>query len=174
MKVTYWQVEGSAEELESAPVIRGLLESLRDNGKPVPPTSDAEAESATPLPAEAHVFLEEWFPSGEAREAAEAFIRGCLEFGDVRAERGRSSRTSSGYGRYLRLHRRGAPVGAYAYVRGNSARVTLRLQRDAAENRQFAHARDAKGVYRVIAPISKREHVDEALDLARLAYDRAS
>jgi hypothetical protein len=117
------------------------------------------------LPPEVRALLDREFTPADVRDLAEAFLVTVLGWGDVRAELPR-------YHAYVRLVRFGAR-GAFAYVRRK--KVYLKLPDDATVGRRYARLRAVKGKSnpRVIAPLESREQLQEALALARVAYDSA-
>jgi hypothetical protein len=102
-------VVASSEEYERAHLY-GLFEPRRAedgiaNGGDVTSTTRS-------FPPHAIDFVDNAVPSGDARAVVEEVIGTALAWGDVnvRAGGGQSA------GKYLRLHRRGSPFGAFVYM----------------------------------------------------------
>lgn len=179
MKVRIIELEGTPEELAESPYLRNLA----SHQIPVDPVGTEKGfPEAGPLADYPEVVsaLEHSPrpPRGEARELIEGFLEEVLGWPDVEARRGKSSRTEDGQTRYLRLHRRGSMLGAFAYVYPARMSVRMRLVHEDIEGHKYAQKRNVRtegadpNPYQVRIDLRDAKAIREATELARLAYER--
>lgn len=108
----------------------------------------------------------------DKEQAVQTFISEVMSWGEVDLHRG-NRRNGEGGTAYIRLHRRGSNVGAFAYFRPRRLKLTLRLPREAARKFQVAEARKVQpeNRYQVKIYLKSPEAVKEALALAKAAYN---
>ena len=176
MRVRVIEVEGTPEEIANSTVVRQLLESVEPDeqaGTAARPTRNRSALGGLPGPI--LDALESRGAAGDSREAAESFLKGVLEWGDVEARIGRSHKTDDGLATMIRLHRRGSPFGAFVYLGVRNARLRFRLPRsEDLGGYVFAKSRNVQSddPYGIALHLTTKQAVSEALRLARISYDR--
>ena len=169
LKKQFMEFEGTPEEYKRAGV-DGLFER-RPAQDGIANGGDNGDVTKTTRAFSAHVtdFLDNAVPSGDARAVVEEVLGTALAWGDVNVKPagGRSE------GKYLKLRRRGSPLGAFMYMFPTYGQ--LRLTADAANGRKFAHARDVQSstVHQVVVDLDDRAALDEVMALVRTAYDQA-
>lgn len=167
MRVSVVHMDGSPAEiadlLERSP---GLTEGV-GNGYGLTAATDS-------IPREAREALER--APAQTRELLQRFLDEVLRWGSVDAIRGRSRRTETGFLGYIRLQRRPAYLGAFAYVMPVRRKIHFRLPREAADGRRHAHPlnRQASNTTQVELILDSEAALEEALQLAREAYERAA
>ena len=178
MKVRIIELEGTPEELAESPYLRDLA------SKPVgAPGDDLPGGSAErgPLANYPEVLdaLDQRAPRGEPRRLLEVFLSEVLSWGDVEPRRGKSTKTDDAKTRYIRLHRRGSAQGAFVYLYPARVSMRLRLQHEDITGTKFAGKRkvdrtgEAPNPYQVRLDLRSQAAVEEAIALARKAYDQA-
>ena len=115
--------------------------------------------------------VQEWLESvrpGTARDTLESLLTEVQTWDDVYAVRG----TGQGE-RYMRLYRRHTPAGALAYL--HPTKAEFRVPADAASALRHARPRgvQSSNPHQVTLPLDSPEALDEALQLARRAYEGA-
>lgn len=164
-------VDGTPEELEHA----SWLKSLLDEGEIATPASGGVSGGAERLPNDVRTFLNARLPNGsdERRLLAERFLEGVLTFGpDIQMHPGRSSETSDGFTRYVWAKR--GQTKALLYFRPLPGVVQLDLSpEDVVHYGNHVETRDRKS-YRVFVHVSDEQSLEDALALARKAYEQAA
>ena len=99
-------------------------------------------------------------------------MRSCLGFQDIEALPGKSSRSPDGFNTYLILRHNNHKYGAIAYVTPSNGSVGLRLYREDVEGSEHAISGESKDRYQVRVNLHSSEAMEEAIRLAKLAYER--
>lgn len=179
MKVRIIELEGTPEELESSPYLRRLA----TNGAVlVDQATTAEGGDEGPALPGISAELQARGIEGRVRELLESFIGEVMLWDDVEPpEWGTPGPTSKAD--YIRLRRTppearrpGRPPGAFVYVFPSRAAVRLRLRSEEIANSTYAKARGVKETdpYQVQVALHHDGMVEEALSLAKRAYERAA
>lgn len=180
MKVRIIELEGTPEELAESPYLRNIATHEVPTEPPSPEEADRGNAGPLAMYPEVVAALERnpRPPRGEARALIERFLAEVLAWPDVEARRGKSSRTDDGQTRYLRLHRRGSQLGAFAYVYPARMSVRMRLNHADIEGRKYAQKRGVRtegedvNPYQVRLDLRDSDAVAEAIELAKVAYER--
>ena len=180
MKVRIIELEGTPEELAESPYLRHIASHEVPIEPPRTEEGDRANRGALAMYPEVVASLERSPrpPRGESRALIERFLAEVLGWPDVEARLGKSSRTDDGQTRYLRLHRRGSQLGAFAYVYPARMSVRTRLNHLDIKGRKYAQKRNVRtdgdnvNPYQVRIDLRDSDAVKEAIELAKLAYDR--
>jgi hypothetical protein len=174
------ELEGSPEELEASPFLQllasqGVAVAIEGGG------GHEKSSTSTTLPGVSE-GLDERGIDGRVRELVDGFLIEVLGWEDVEPpEWGSPGPTPKAD--YIRLRRTppaqrgpGRPPGAFVYVFPARAAVRLRLQASDLEDAVYAKARGvrAEDPYQVQIALHHEAMLQEALALARRAYDRAA
>lgn len=195
MKLNHVSIEASVEELENSPVLRKLLAALAAGSPPNFRREDdyeSQGNEATERLNAATDNVPGVASAGQAtvkaqlatNPAAEYFMRFLTEasgWPDVAVHGVKPKGSQAGapldYTRYLRLRRTGSQLGGFAYVYAADGHVNFRLAFESEEELRSI-APDAwqpttgHRAYRVSIRISDESTLDQALRLARVAYER--
>jgi hypothetical protein len=110
-----------------------------------------------------------------AKELAEEFVRQVLLFGlDIDVKRGKSSKSAGGLADYIQFRKIGSQYGAFTVFNPPKQRVKVRLSPiEVPPGFKFATTRNVQeeDVYKIVVRLTSKEAVQEAVKLARLAYD---
>lgn len=186
MKLTVFQFEGTAEELDSS-------QTLRDLTRPGSGTTTVIRQStetggaARSLPAripgvadEGQEAVRALLRRGPAPELFIRFLAAATEWDNVGAHgikrKGAQPGDPLDYSSYLRLRRQGSQLGGFAYVYAQYGTVNLRLNhtRDQLNELGAPRARTlttGHREYRVSVDITDEETLTTALELAEIAYN---
>lgn len=195
MKLNHLAIEVSVEELEKSPVLRGFLAALAagvpaDLGRQ--DDYEAEGDEASKgfnmdipdVPGVASAGQATVRAQLAANPAAECFVRFLAEassWPDVAVHGVKPKGSQAGapldYTRYLRLRRTGSQLGGFAYVYATDGHVNFRLAYDSEEELHTIapnawQPTTGHRAYRVSIRISDQSTLDQALRLARAAYER--
>lgn len=187
MKLTVFQFEGTAQELDASQALRELTQ----------PRDGMTTVVRTPEPSAANSPTEALHVPGVADEgqdvvrallrrspAADLFVRFLREATGWDAvavhgikRKGAQPGDPLDYSDYLRLRRQGSQMGGFAYVYAEHGVVNLRLNctRDEldAMGAPLARTRDTgHHAYRVSVDLTDEASLEQALRLARTAYDQ--
>ncbi|MFE4869539.1 hypothetical protein [Streptomyces sp. NPDC056682] len=186
MKLTVLQFEGTAEELDASEAVQQLI---ANHGAASTIASTPTAEAVTPpttlVPGVADEGQETVLGLLRRNPAAEHFVSFLAEtttWENVEVHGIKRRRTEDGapldYTEYLRVRRVGSPKGAFAYVYAFNGVINLRLPYDTEEallNRVAPDAYKLDGgstEYRISVQIVDKRTLKQALQLAKVAYDR--
>lgn len=187
MKLTVFQFEGTAEEFDASQVVQQLI---TQGGRPsAGAVSGASARSvgsaAVAIPGVAHEGQETVRALLRGNPAADHFVEFLAEataWPDVKVHgiKRQRAEAESGldYGEYLRVRRQGSPKGAFAYVYAHNGVINLRLPYDTDDEllRSLAPAayrlEGGNHEYRINVRIVDEETRDQAIQLAKVAYER--
>lgn len=193
MKLNHVAIEASVEELENSPALRRLLAALasgsptnfgRDDDYEAEGVEASEGFNLAEVPGVATAGQATVKAQLAANPAAEYFVRFLAEasgWPDVAVHGVKPKGSQAGapldYTRYLRLRRTGSSLGGFAYVYAADGHVNFRLAFESEEElRSIAPNawRPTTGhrAYRVSIRISDQNTLDQALQLARAAYER--
>ena len=114
-------------------------------------------------------LLSEFAPN-ESRPLIDRFLEELSAWSDVRIWAGRSQYPER---RRVFFSRQGSQLGAFAWLLPRIANVRPRLAREDALSESRAMLLNAKHPYQLRITLESDEDLKEAIDLARLAYDRA-
>ena len=110
-------------------------------------------------------------------EQARRFVAEGLKLPGVEAAVSTSRSTDDGMGRHVMLHRVPRRWGAIARINPRNAKASFRLtDRDVADrDLAVAHRNNARAdaLYQIVCPVNTEEGLAEALDLLRVAYEKA-
>lgn len=167
MRLRVVEIEGTPEEISKAD-IEAMLRRSHTGAE-----LTAAKQVADQLPADVEDLINSEVPANRKATAVQ-FLSAIVGWGDVDARRGTSAKLEDGMTRYVRLHRRGTSLGAFAYFRPRRLKVTLRLPKEAALGQQHAEARavKAKNPYQIKIYLRSAEALEEGLALARAAYEK--
>lgn len=137
-----------------------------------PAALEGDADNAEAQPWE---FIE-WFMDNRGQTNSnlvyvKEFISAVVGFEDVEPITGRSKVTEDGLTDYLSVRRRKSKYGSFLYVTPHTGKTDFRLPREEAEGRVHAHPVEVKNRYQVRIRLNSEEAVNEALELAELAYE---
>lgn len=151
---------------------------------------DAEAAAAAPptgpgavpgVAGDGQAAVREQLAKNAAADLFEQFLAQTTSWSNVIVPgikiKGSAPGTPLDYSRYLRVRRSGSQLGAFAYVWPADGTINLRLSYET-DDELAAIAPDAHRTftghraYRVTVRIVDQATLDQALELARLAYDR--
>lgn len=201
MMVTVFEFEGTPEELGESPVLSNLFDRLSqravqatsvdiDSDADDAETAYAEAAAApapdgpdtipgVPLDGQAEVKTQ--LAKNSADNLFRKFLAETSSWSSVKVFGIKPRRSPVGaqldYTRYLRVRKVGSQLGAFAYATPSSGLIELRLN-FATDDELHALAPEARRTfkghreYRVVIEIVDRSTLEQALKLARLAYDR--
>lgn len=178
MKVRIIELEGTPEELAESPYLRDLASKPITGPEDGPPGMPAEQGPLSDYP-EVVDALDQRAPRGEPRRLLERFLAEVLSWGDVEPRRGKSTKTEDAKTRYIRLHRRGSAQGAFVYLYPARVSMRLRLQHEEISGAKFAGKRkvdrtgETPNPYQVRLDLRSDDAVEEAIALARKAYEQA-
>ena len=171
------ELEGTPEEIESSAFLRSLAADglvIREITSTTPGQRDASAMLGV------GAELDRRGIAGRVRDLVEAFVAEVVQWEDVEPpEWGTPGPTPKAD--YIRLRRRppssrarGRPPGAFVYVFPARAAVRFRLNAADAEGAQYAKRRgvQAKDPYQIQVPLHHKGMVEEAIRLARKAYEQ--
>lgn len=176
MKVTIVSVEGTLEEISQFEERHRFLPAKEDrSGEPM---SEASAEGGTDEPGDARARIDRFIESrGRAYphiQLVRRFIDEVLSWPGTRPMLGRSSRSTDGLTRYLRLHAETNAVGGFVYVYPGNGRLLFRLLAHQAGDATHALPNpERQGDYQVNLYLNSESALEEALELAKWALDRA-
>lgn len=185
MRIRIIEVEGTPEELAELPEVQAAFAPTAgaspaatklsaavpaDGGESAAHASD-QADLAMVLPKQIRDFVRSRAGSRARTEVVQRFVAEVLGWGTTEAEPGTSTATDDGLNNYLRLYNKGPRYfGAFCYVTPGSAKVTFRLPASAAKGYQHA-AKRGKAGYEIVVYLTSEAAFDEAVELAKLAYD---
>lgn len=192
MKLKRIEIEATVEELENSPVLAELFaalaspasleydetESLDVEGEEVPDVGGADVPGVA---SEGQSAVKAQLAGNPAAEYFRRFLAEASGWPKVAVHgikpKGSKSGAPLDYTRYLRIRRTGSQFGGFAYVRAVDGHVNLRLTFDSDEElHRFAPTawRPTTGhrEYRVSVRIVDQDSLDQALQLARSAYER--
>jgi len=195
VKLNRVAIEASVEELENSPALRKLLAALAaGNAAHLGFDGDYDAEgndasegvdmNIADVPGVAAAGQMTVKAQLAANPSAEYFLRFLAEasgWPDVAVHGVKPKGSQAGapldYTRYLRLRRTGSQLGAFAYVYAADGHVNFRLAFESEEElRSIApnawQPTTGHRAYRVSIRISDQSTLDQALQLARTAYER--
>lgn len=167
MRLRLVEVEGTPEEIRRLDIEHLLGRSLPASlGTVVVDHEPADGPRAL------GAILDAEAPPGRSRELLESFFDTVQSWGDVSVVPSWRSGTPSRVS-YLRVHRHPRTRGAFVYVFPARLRMNFRLPATAATGSDQAVARDVKedNAYQVSVSLSDGPSLDEAVRLARQAYD---
>ena len=168
MRLRLVEVEGTPEEIRRLDIEHLLGRSLPATVG----TVSVEHEPGDAPEARLGAILEVEAPPGRSRELLESFFETVVSWGDVSIVPSWRSGTPSRVS-YLRVHRHPRTRGAFVYVFPARLRMNFRLPANAADGSPLAVAREVKNdnAYQVSVSLSDRPSLEEAVRLARLAYE---
>jgi hypothetical protein len=163
------EVEGTPEELKGID-IQGLL------GKDPPPIAVDQvprSELRTDLDGDLVGFVGRSAPVGHRQLVLDLLKRTSVWEGVLLVMGGTHS---DGSPRYVRVHRTPQTFGAFMYVLPRNGRVTFRLDLNDMPHVRHARARqvNSANVYRTELRLTSPNALEEAVLLARAAYERAN
>jgi hypothetical protein len=170
VRVRLIEVEGSPEEIRELD-LEGLLREEGgsrngDKGVETPPTV------VDGLSDEVRSFVDRKSGSKQQADLFRRFIAEAVAWKAVRAKFGSTHR--DGEPRYLRLNRVPEHKGAFAYVNPRYGRLQFRLKWDETPSELRDRAlRGSELAYGVRIMLDSEEDLSSAVQLARLAYERA-
>ncbi|MGW2872177.1 hypothetical protein [Kitasatospora sp. NPDC001225] len=189
MKVTFIQVEGTAEELDASDVGRQLIAAMGVGPTPASrPTAGEDAPiggswQSLPIPglaAEGQAEVRKMLTRNPAAEQFVSFLEETTSWPNAALHGVKRKTHQEGepldYSDYLRLRRQGSQLGGFAYVYADTGVVNLRLNYDSDAATLHGIAPDAylvpKGhrAYRVSVQITDEDTLRQALELAEMAY----
>lgn len=167
MRLRLVEVEGTPEEIRRLD-IEHLL------GRPIPQRAlmEVEREPSDALESQLSNILQAEAPPGRSRQLLQSFFDTVRSWGDVSVVPNWRA-NAPGRVAYLRVHRHPRTRGAFVYVFPARLRMNFRLDASAAADSDQAVARDVKpdNAYQVSISLTDEDTLDEALRLARLAYE---
>lgn len=182
MRISWLDVEGSAEEIAAVPEISKALAGLtkRNFVAIEAPIGRSEAERALVLRERTLNDDIQGFIKGRAGNEHRAqitsrWVEEVLSWGNTEAALGTSSKTADGFNTYLMLYWTGPrDFGAFAYVFPGIPKAMLRLTRKDAEGFRHVVLREVKAGtgYEVTIPLNSEDAYREALELAKVALAR--
>ncbi|MFJ4189461.1 hypothetical protein [Kitasatospora sp. NPDC089509] len=189
MKVTFIQVEGTADELDASEVGKQLIAAMGVGPAPVSRLTvedDAPANNSwqsLPIPglaAEGQAEVKKLLTRNPAAEQFISFLKRTTSWPNATLHGVKRKTHQEGepldYSDYLRLRRQGSQLGGFAYVYADTGVVNLRLNYDSDAGILHSFAPDAyivpKGhrAYRVSVQITDESTLRQALELAEMAY----
>ena len=186
MKLTVFQFEGTAEELDASQALRELTQSNRGTTTVVlqsGPTSSAIPSAMSRVPGVADEGQETVRALLGRSPAPELFVRFLTEatgWENVGVHGIKRKDAQPGapldYSRYLRLRRQGSLLGGFAYVYAERSSINLRLNytREELDEIGATQARilvTGHRAYRVSVDLTDETSLTQALQLADLAYN---
>lgn len=188
MKLTVFQFEGTAAELDASQVIQQLLAQGDQSptgvvvaGSPGP----SEGSGPDLIPGVAHEgqgAVSALLRGNPAAEHFTGFLAEATAWPDVKVHGVKRHRAGADsgldYGDYLRVRRQGSPKGAFAYVYAHNGVVNLRLPYDTDDELLARLAPAAyrleggNAQYRISVQIVDEETREQAVQLAKVAYER--
>ncbi len=194
MKLTVTTLEGTRQELDASELAHRLLAGESAEEPPQAsvygPDDDADAETTPPpanepgaipgVPADGQAAVRRQLNSNRGANHFVKFLESTVSWTGVRLHgkknRGMAEDDPRDYTDYLRLRRQGSNFGGFAYVYPDIGVVLLRLRYDTDEELHDI-APDAWRLssghrqYRVKITILDQVTLEQALQLARIAYD---
>lgn len=163
--------------------IRGVAETgahasnAGDGPGPIPVVEATPAKERKTDAELVALVIESRAPAGVGRMLAEAVVSEVQSWTSVRCRPGKTTKTTDHLTNYILMHRRDSVVGAfmYVYLKAHDERLHFRLPREYAEGRAHASPRAvaARNVYQVRMKLRSLDHLPEALELARAAFENA-
>ncbi|MFE2746229.1 hypothetical protein ACFXKX_18100 [Streptomyces scopuliridis] len=186
MKLTVFQFEGTAEELDASQTLRELTQP--DHGMTTVvqrpgPTSSASPSSTSRVPGVAEEGQEAVRALLRRSPAPELFVRFMAEatqWENVGVHgiklKGAGLGDPLDYSRYLRLRKQGSQLGGFAYVYAQYSTINLRLSYGQKQLDELGIARariltTGHREYRISVDLTDELSLREALRLAELAYN---
>jgi hypothetical protein len=114
-------------------------------------------------------ILDEFAPE-ETRSLIDTFVEEVSAWSDVRTWAGRSQYPER---RRVFFSRRGSQLGAFAWLLPRMGNVRPRLKREDAPSESRAMMLNAKRPYQLRITLDSDHELKEAIDLCRVAYERA-
>ncbi|MER8097833.1 hypothetical protein [Streptomyces goshikiensis] len=182
MKLTVFQFEGTPEELDASEALRALT-GHGHASKELPGKTGRVEGVAGWVPGvaeEGQETVRRLLERGPAAELFVTFLRETTQWPQVGVHGIKRKNSEPGepydYSRYLRLRKQGSQLGGFAYVYAERSSINLRLNYTEQELQamRVGSARvltTGNREYRVSVDLTGRTSLDEALRLARIAYD---
>ncbi|WP_030759277.1 MULTISPECIES: hypothetical protein [unclassified Streptomyces] len=183
MKLTVFQFEGTAAELDASETLRALTEGSRGTAVAVGVGRDGGDGGAGRVPGvaeEGQETVRRLLERSPAPELFTAFLQEATQWPNVGVHGIRRKNAAEvevlDYSRYLRLRKQGSQFGGFAYVYAERSSINLRLSMTQGElaGAGIGSARvltTGHREYRVSVDLKDRAGLDDALRLARMAYD---
>jgi hypothetical protein len=169
MKIRVVELEGTPEELAQTPQLQQLV------GGQAQAQPRSQSGSQNGLPDEVNQVLAN-YARGPMRPVYERLLSEVYSWGDVDIVPGESEQREDGLTGYLRLHRYGSPLGAFAYINPRRKSASFRLPSEYADDRDHARRKgseESRSPYQVSMRFTGEAHLEEAVELARAAYEKA-
>ncbi|MEU3724552.1 hypothetical protein [Streptomyces sp. NPDC031705] len=183
MKLTVFQFEGTAEELDASQAVQQLIaQGARSRADDVGGSAGSDAVAIPGVAHEGQATVRALLRGNPAADHFIAFLAEATAWPHVKVhgiKRQRAEAESAlDYGDYLRVRRHGSPKGAFAYVYAHNGVVNLRLPYDTDDALLASLAPAAYRLeggneqYRISVQIVDAQTRDQAIDLAKVAYER--
>ena len=195
MRLKHIEIEASPDELQSSPTLRELLATLACRSRASTESdddleaavaegavaADTAAEEVSGVAPEGRATVQTQLERNPAAQHFRRFLTEATSWPNAAVHgikpKGSPAGTPLDYHRYLRIRRTGSQVGGFAYVWAVDGRVNPRLAFDS-DDELHAIAPDAwrthtgHRAYRVSIRIIDQSTLDQAIKLARTAYDQ--
>ncbi|GAO12818.1 hypothetical protein TPA0598_13_00020 [Streptomyces lydicamycinicus] len=184
MKLTVFQFEGTPQELDASEALRALTghgaAHVLAFSAPGASSANATLGNVPGVPEEGQETVRRLLGRGPAPELFVAFLREVVEWPKVGVHGIKRKKAIVGepldYNQYLRLRKQGSLLGGFAYIYAERSSINLRLSHTEQELQAMGvgSARvltTGPHEYRVSVDLTDQASLDDALRLARIAYD---